>query len=305
MLVFALLLTLIIVLLLLKRMCSIQLKNILPKEKIKFALRFGTRGKLTILIFIIMEEKEVKQGTNVQQEQQEVKREENVQNNVVERTQTYSQICERLLKENPNHFLSSNVLLSAHAYKEVTKDKKGFYTKLFLQLSQPLKVFKQREDGTILLTLLGNIQTSVYSLLNAMRREIYFTPIISRTSNDFSSDAEANPDQRDDNNIYITDDYLSGIPVQIFGQYVAEGEVIGNPFSNVEEPYEVKPYPRYIYHVVGISKPTDADTLSNIAEIKKEVRAEIIALRNARKLAKVNATSVINSIDPRTEEIPF
>ena len=252
-----------------------------------------------------MEEKEVKQQeqqeVNVQVEQQEQQQ----QANLVERTQTYAQICERLLKENPNHFLSTNVLLSAHAYKEVTKDKKGFYTKLFLQLAQPLKVFKQREDGTILLTLLGNIQTSVYSLLNAMRKEIYFTPIISRVSTDFASDAEANIDQRDETNIYITDDYLSGIPVQIFGQYVAEGEVIGNPFSNVDEPYEVKPYPRYIYHVVGISKPTDADTLANIAEIKKEVRAENIALRNARKLAKVNANSVINSITPSTEEIPF
>lgn len=248
-----------------------------------------------------MEEKEVKQEANVQQEQQEA----NVQVNLVERTQTYAQICERLLKENSNHFLSTNVLLSAHAYKEVTKDKKGFYTKLFLQLAQPLKVFKQRENGTLLLTLLGNIQTSVYSLLNAMRKEIYFTPIISRVSTDFASDAEANPDQRDETNIYITDDYLSGIPVQIFGQYVEPGEVVGNPFSNIEEPYEVKPYPRYVYHVVGIAKPSDTDTLANIAEIKKEVRAENITLRNARKLAKVNATSVINSITPSTEEVPF
>lgn len=248
-----------------------------------------------------MEEKEVKQEANVQQEQQEA----NVQVNLVERTQTYAQICERLLKENPNHFLSANVLLSAHAYKEVTKDKKGFYTKLFLQLVQPLKVLKQRENGTLLLTLLGNIQTSVYSLLNAMRKEIYFTPIISRVSTDFASDAEANPDQRDETNIYITDDYLSGIPIQIFGQYVEAGEVVGNPFSNIEEPYEVKPYPRYVYHVVGIAKPSDTDTLANIAEIKKEVRAENIALRNARKLAKVNATSVINSITPSTEEVPF
>ena len=244
-----------------------------------------------------MEEKEVKQ------EQQEVKQEQQV--NLVERTQTYAQICERLLKENPNHFLSANILLSAHAYKEVTKDKKGFYTKLFLQLQQPVKVYKQRTDGTILLTLLGNIQTSVYSLLNAMRKEIYFTPIISRVSTDFASDAEANPDQRDETNIYITDDYLSGIPVQIFGQYVEAGEVVGNPFSNVAEPYEVKTCPRYVYHVVGIAKPSDTDTLANIAEIKKEVRAENIALRNARKLAKVNATSVINSITPSAEEVPF
>lgn len=238
-------------------------------------------------------------------EEKNVKQEANVQVNLVERTQTYAQICERLLKENTNHFLSSNVLLSAHAYKEVTKDKKGFYTKLFVQLQQPVKVYKQRTDGTILLTLLGNIQTSIYTLLNAMRKEIYFTPIISRVSNDLASDAEANPDQRDENNIYITDDYLSGIPVQIFGQYIAEGEVIGNPFSNVAETYDVKPYPRYVYHVIGISKPTDDDTLANIAEIKKEVKAENIALRNARKLAKVNATSVINSITPSTEEVPF
>lgn len=248
-----------------------------------------------------MKEQQEQQGANVQVKQQEQQQ----QTNLVERTQSYSQICEMLLKENPNHFLSSNVLLSAHAYKEVTKDKKGFYTKLFLQLAQPLKVFKQREDGTLLLTLLSNIQTSIYSLLNAMRKEIYFTPIISRISSDLMSDAEANPDQKDETNVYITDDYLSGIPVQIFGQYVAEGEVIGNPFSNIAETYEVKPYPRYIYHVIGISKPIDADTLANIAEIKKEVRAENIALRNARKLAKVNATSVINSIIPSTEEVPF
>ena len=230
----------------------------------------------------------------------EVQTEVQIEENVL----TYSEKVELLKKENNLHLVSNNVLLSAHAVKAATKDKKGFYTQIALQLAQPVRYFKEAQDGKIVLSLLSVVQVSVYSLLAAIRKEIYFVPIVSRLAADFAEDAEANQDPGDELNIYTTDDYFSGIPIQIFCQYVDAGEVAANPFRVDAEPYEVKAHPRYIYHIIKVGKPVDAESLENIKQIKAEIRAENIALRDARKKAKAQALSVLSSIDT-SEVIPF
>lgn len=233
------------------------------------------------------------QGTEVQTEVQ-------IEENVL----TYSEKVELLKKQNNLHIVSNNVVLSAHAVKAATKNKKGFYTQIALQLAQPVRYFKEAQDGKIVLSLLSVVQVSVYSLLAAIRKEIYFVPIVSRLAADFAEDAEANPEPNDELNIYTTDDYFSGIPIQIFCQYVDANEVASNPFRVGNEPYEVKAHPRYIYHVIKVCKPIDTESLENIKAIKAEIRAENIALRDARKKAKAQALSVLSSVDTN-EIIPF
>lgn len=242
--------------------------------------------------------KEVQEAKEVQQVQ------EAKEIQILDKSKSYAEIAEILCKQNKYHFVCANTILSAHAYKQATKDGKGFYTQLFLQLQNGVKYFKEGQDGNIYLTLLSVVQTSVYSVLNVLRKELFYTPILSRISQDFADDAEANPNQRDENNVYLTDEYFKGVPVVIFGQFVESGEVATNPFSNNAEPYEVKDSPRYIYHIINVGKPTDEEALADISAIKRQVAAENRALREARKTAKLQSVSVLSRIET-TEEVPF
>ena len=187
--------------------------------------------------------------------------------NIVENTKTFAQIAEILVKQNSAHKVINNIILSAHARKEVTKDGKSFYINLETSFQNPLPYFDEKEDGTISLENRNTLLFSVYNVINSLKREMFYIPIIARLSQDFTDDADSNPNPRNINNYYISDDYFSGIPCSVFCQFVEAGEVAVSPFARNGEPYEVKQYPRYIYHLLGVGVPVSQITISNIDRI--------------------------------------
>ena len=228
----------------------------------------------------------------------------NVQN-IVERTESREQIISKMIKESNSHYVVKTTALHFHAVKNKTKDGLGNYISVGTLLQDAVKRFKEAEDGNIILQLSNFVQFSQYDIINIMQKDMYYNILAARTAQNFELDADMNTDPRDASNVYFTDDYLRGIPVKVFCQFVDSGEIAKNPFSYSTEPYEVKNAPRYIYHLIGIGQPTDAECIENILQQKAEIKAENLAKRKALLDSRRQIAKVIASIETPRNEVPF
>lgn len=234
----------------------------------------------------------------------EVKEVKEVQT-IVERTASRNEIVSKMIKENPLHHVVDTFALSFHAQSNKTKDGLGNYISVGTLLNDAVKRFKEAEDGNIILQLSNFVQFSQYDIINIMQKDMYYNPLVARTAQNFELDAETNPDPRDASNVYFTDDYLRGIPIKVFCQFVDAGEVARNPFAYNTEDYEVKAVPRYIYHLITMGQPTDEECLQNILHQKAEIKAENLAKRKALLEARKQTAKVIANIATPANEIPF
>ena len=224
---------------------------------------------------------------------------------IVERTASRDEIVSKMIKENNLHYVVNTFALSFHATKNRTKDGLGSYISVGTLLNDGVKRFKESEDGNVVLQLSNFVQFSQYDIINIMQKDMYYNPLVARTAQNFELDAEMNLDTRDASNVYFTDDYLRGVPVRVFCQFVDAGEIAKNPFAYNSEPYEVKDTPRYIYHLMNMGQPTDEECLQNILQQKAEIKAENLAKRKILLEARKQTTKVIASIDTPRNEVPF
>lgn len=251
--------------------------------------------------------KEVKETKKVKQEEvkevTEVK--ETKENQIVERVASREEIVSKMIKESNLHYVVDTFALSFHAAKNKTKDGLGNYISVGTLLNDGVKRFKESEDGSVILQLSNFVQFSQFDIINLMQKDMYYNPLVARTAQNFELDAEMNPDPRDASNVYFTDDYLRGVPVRVFCQFVDSGEIAKNPFAYNSEPYEVKNTPRYIYHLLNMGQPTDEECLQNILQQKAEIKAENLAKRKALLEAKRQTAKVVANIATPKNEVPF
>ena len=224
---------------------------------------------------------------------------------IVERTASRNEIVSKMIKESNLHYIVDTFALSFHATKNKTKDGLGNYISVGTLLNDGVKRFKESEDGNVILQLSNFVQFSQFDIINIMQKDMYYNPLVARTAQNFELDAEINLDPRDASNVYFTDDYLRGVPVQVFCQFVDAGEVAKNPFAYNSEPYEVKNTPRYIYHLLTMGQPTDEECLQNILQQKAEIKAENLAKRKAILEGRKQTAKIIASIETPKNEVPF
>lgn len=234
----------------------------------------------------------------------EVKEVKEVQT-IVERTASRNEIVSNMIKENPLHYVVDTTALTFHAQINKRKDGLGNYINVSVHTTEGVKRFNEQEDGSVILQLSKHTLISQYDIINLMQADSYYNSLASRTAQDFALDAEMNPDPRNPENEYFTDVYLKDVPVKILCQFVDAGEISKNPFSYSAEPYEVKSVPRYIYHLISLDKPTNAESLVFIANIKARITEEKLAKRAAMIEARKQTAKVIASLETPKVEAPF
>lgn len=249
------------------------------------------------------EVKETKEVTEVTEVTEVKETKEN--QTIVERVASREEIVSKMIKETNLHYVVDTFALSFHATKNKTKDGLGNYISVGTLLNDGVKRFKESEDGNVVLQLSNFVQFSQFDIINLMQKDMYYNPLVARTAQNFELDAEMNLDPRDASNVYFTDDYLRGVPVRVFCQFVDSGEIARNPFAYNSEPYEVKNTPRYIYHLLNMGQPTDEECLQNILQQKAEIKAENLAKRKALLEAKRQTAKVVANIATPKNEVPF
>ena len=157
------------------------------------------------------------------------------------------------------------------------------YINSWLDCVEGLPGAQQQADGSYAMGILGSFQTPFNSVLLVMRKDVFY----GRYANAIGEYAE----------IGAVSQFFGGVKIDVLCQFVAAGEEAKNPLVRNGEPYAVKEYDRYVYHIVGIAKPTDECTAAEYAvlnrEIAQDARERIKAMREAKaKTASVAATMV-------------
>ena len=154
------------------------------------------------------------------------------------------------------------------------------YINAFVNLETPVIGSQKLADGTYRLGLLGAIQFPFNSLLLVMRKHRFYGKFVASIE-----EAAA---------VNMVADYLAGVDIRVFCQFVAAGEVARNPFTRSAAEYEVADHDRYVYHIVGIEQPTDPlvlDEYRNLIAVQRQQRAEAIAAARQAKASTANLLS--------------
>lgn len=164
------------------------------------------------------------------------------------------------------------------------------YINAFVNLETPVIGSQKLTDGTYRLGLLGAIQFPFNSLLLVMRKHRFYGKFV-------ASIEEAAT-------VNMVSDYLAGVDIKVFCQFVAAGEVARNPFTRSAAEYEVADHDRYVYHIVGIEVPTDpivVDEYRNLIAVQRQQRADAIA---AARQAKANTANLLVAA-ANADDFPF
>lgn len=164
------------------------------------------------------------------------------------------------------------------------------YLNAFVTIASPVKGAQSMPDGTHRMGMLGAIQTPFNQILLVMRKDKFY----GRFVNYVGEAAEAG----------FASMYLTGVAVKVLCQFVPAGVQDRNPFTRKDNLYNVVDYDRYVYHIVGIERPTDPVLVGAynvlIKQIMDDARAAIAAKREAKAKAASFVATVMND-----DDIPF
>lgn len=202
--------------------------------------------------------------------------------------ETIEAIVARLCKDGKSKVVKTAI--TAVDCEERTAKNGSKYINAFVNLETPVIGSQKLADGTFRLALLGAIQFPFNSLLLVMRKHRFYGKFV------VSMEEAAS--------VNMVADYLAGVEISIFCQFVAAGEVSRNPFTRNATDYEVAEHDRYVYHVVGIEQPTDPiviDEYRNLIAEQRARRADAIAAK--RKAAATTASLLATAT--AADEMPF
>lgn len=202
--------------------------------------------------------------------------------------ETIEAIVARLCKDGKSKVVKTAI--TAVDCEERTAKNGSKYINAFVNLETPVIGSQKMADGTHRLGLLGAIQFPFNSLLLVMRKHRFYGKFV------VSMEEAAS--------VNMVADYLAGVEISVFCQFVAAGEVGHNPFTRNATDYEVADHDRYVYHVVGIEQPTDPiviDEYRNLIAEQRARRADAIA---AKRKAAANTASLLATATA-ADEMPF
>lgn len=168
------------------------------------------------------------------------------------------------------------------------------YYRLTVRFNKPLIGSIKQSDGTYKLGFTTTITMSHFQIETVMRRSMFFGRFVDKVDQAITSGFAVLA--------------LTGLTLDILAEFVAAGELKGNPFTRNENSYEVADHDRFIYHVVGIANPTDANTLAVYKQFMTEMFNEMAEQRKlAREAAARQAelTAFASSAAPASDDIPF
>ena len=201
--------------------------------------------------------------------------------------ETIEAIVARLCKDGKSKVVKSAI--TAVDCEERTAKNGSKYINAFVNLETPVLGSQKMADGTYRMGLLGAIQFPFNSLLLVMRKHRFYGKFVAS----LEEAAQVN----------MVADYLAGVEISVFCQFVAAGEVSRNPFTRNAVDYEIADHDRYVYHVVGIEVPTDALVVEEYRSLiaqQRQQRIDAIAAARKAKAATANLLSAVN-----TDDIPF
>lgn len=202
--------------------------------------------------------------------------------------ETIEAIVARLCKDGKSKVVKTAI--TAVDCEERTAKNGSKYINAFVNLETPVIGSQKLADGTFRLGLLGAIQFPFNSLLLVMRKHRFYGKFV------VSMEEAAQ--------VNMVADYLAGVEISVFCQFVAAGEVSRNPFTRNATDYEVADHDRYVYHVVGIDQPTDPiviDEYRNLIAEQRARRADAIA---AKRKAAASTASLLATATA-ADEMPF
>lgn len=206
------------------------------------------------------------------------------QSQVVE---TIQAIVARLCKDGKSKVVKTAI--TAVDCEERTAKNGSKYINAFVNLETPVLGSQKMADGTYRMGLLGAIQFPFNSLLLVMRKHRFYGKFVAS----LEEAAQVN----------MVADYLAGVEISVFCQFVAAGEVSRNPFTRNADDYEVADHDRYIYHVVGIEVPTDALVVEEYRSLIAQQRQQRIDAIAAARKAKAATANLLAAAT--TDDIPF
>lgn len=201
--------------------------------------------------------------------------------------ETIEAIVARLCKDNKSKVVKTAI--TAVDCEERTAKNGSKYINAFVNIETPVLGSQKLADGTYRMGLLGAIQFPFNSLLLVMRKHRFYGKFVAS----LEEAAQVN----------MVADYLAGVEISVFCQFVAAGEVSRNPFTRNAADYEVADHDRYVYHVVGIEVPTDALVVEEYRSLiaqQRQQRIDAIAAARKAKAATANLLSAATA-----DDIPF
>ena len=192
--------------------------------------------------------------------------------------ETIEAIVARMCRDGKSKVITTAV--TAIDCEERTAKNGSKYINAFVNLETPVIGSQKMADGTYRLGLLGAIQFPFNSLLLVMRKHRFYGKFVASIE-----EAAA---------VNMVADYLAGVDIKVFCQFVAAGEVARNPFTRSATEYEVADHDRYVYHIVGIEQPTDPlvlDEYRNLIAVQRQQRADAIAAARQAKASTANLLS--------------
>ena len=202
--------------------------------------------------------------------------------------ETIDAIVARLCRDQKSKVVKTAI--TAVDVEERTAKNGSKYLNAFVNLETPVIGSQKMGDGTYRLGLLGAIQFPFNSMLLVMRKHRFYGKFVVS----LEEAAQVN----------MVADYLAGVEISVFCQYVAAGEVARNPFVRNATDYEVADHDRYVYHIVGIEVPTDpivVDEYRNLIAEQRARRADAIAAKRKAAAATANLLTAANAVD----DMPF
>lgn len=202
--------------------------------------------------------------------------------------ETIEAIVARMCRDGKSKVVTTAI--TAIDCEERTAKNGSKYINAFVNLETPVIGSQKLADGTYRLGLLGAIQFPFNSLLLVMRKHRFYGKFV-------ASIEEAAT-------VNMVADYLAGVDIKVFCQFVAAGEVARNPFTRNATDYEVADHDRYVYHIVGIEAPTDPiviDEYRNLIAVQRQQRADAIAAARQAKASTANLLAVATTAD----DFPF
>ena len=210
--------------------------------------------------------------------------------------QSIDEIVSTLAKDK-NNFLASREIVGIRAEYQSAKNG-NTYVNVWVSLDKPIQRIEVGKDGTENIIPLSTAQMPMFSLLLPFRNHKFYRKFVDAIAAKIESEISFSDDAK------TATFYFSGIPCQILGQFVAAGEAIKNPFQRNAEPYEIKAYNRFVYHLISVDLPTDEDTLEEYAELRQEMKAERRAAIEAAKVLEAKKAKLMKSFVEKIEE-PF
>lgn len=202
--------------------------------------------------------------------------------------ETIEAIVARLCKDGKSKVVKTAI--TAVDCEERTAKNGSKYINSFVNLETPVLGSQKLADGTYRMGLLGAIQFPFNSLLLVMRKHRFYGKFVAS----LEEAAQVN----------MVADYLAGVEISVFCQYVAAGEVARNPFTRNATEYDVADHDRYVYHVVGIEVPTDALVVEEYRSLIAQQRQQRIDAIAAARQAKAKTANLLTAATV-VDEVPF